>query len=444
MLTPARLARVSVAVRRPDDEAILVLPDGTLPAFDVDPASWWQVVEPVNEAMAARGMTVTTLRAAWVAESDGARLYEAVLTGPGPDAGRWTERGTLAGALDPSSTDPRLLAAIVAGALEPSDGVLQPWYAPGWIHEMSAWVDDRLGGAGLRRHGPIRQVRSWGRSALLHVETDRGRVWAKEVPAAFAHEIGVTGLLADVDPGLVPPLIAADVAAGRLLMAHVEGPSLDSVADRAAWSATLARLAEIQRVLAAERDRLVVAGVAAAPVATLADDVPTLLADRDLLRVGTPGGLSEAHQARLRRRADDLADACRTLAESGVPDSLDHGDFSASQVIVGEMGPVILDWSDASITHPFLALAAFGADEAGTETYLGSWTGAGASGSSGGTGPREAVRLARIVQPLHLARLYRDRILPGLDQPWEMDRIVPARLLGLLEALGDRRRVGAR
>ncbi len=75
---------------------------------------------------------------------------------------------------------------------------------------MAAWIDDRLAGAGLRRHGPIRQVRSWGRSALLQADTDRGLVWAKEVPAGFAHEIAVTGLLADLDPGLVPPIIAAD------------------------------------------------------------------------------------------------------------------------------------------------------------------------------------------------------------------------------------------
>jgi hypothetical protein len=436
MLTPTRLARVSVAVRRLEDEAILVLPDGNLPSFEVDPAPGWQVVEPVNDAMASRGMTVTTLRAVWVHETLGARLYEAVLTGSGPGVGQWTERAALGASLDRSSTDTGLLAAIEAGVLEPSDGALQPWYAPGWHDEMSAWIDERLADAGLRRHGPVCQVRSWGRSALLRIETDRGRVWAKAVPAAFAHEVAVTGLLADVDPGLVPPLIAADVDAGRLLMAHVDGPSLADVQDRTAWSATLARLAETQRVLAAERDRLAVAGVAAAPVETLAEAVPVLLADRALMRVGEEGGLTEAAHARFLGHADSLTAACRALARSGIPDSLDHGDLAASQVIVGEMGPVILDWSDASITHPFLALAAFGADEAGTDAYLGPWTGV--------AGLREVVRLARLVEPIHLARLYRDRILPGLEQRWEMDRTVPARLIGLLERLDGRTRHAAR
>ncbi len=78
-----------------------------------------------------------------------------------------------------------------------------------------------------------------------------------------------------------------------------------------------------------------------------------------LLRVGEPGGLTDAGLACLLEHAERIADACRRMAASGVPDSLDHGDLGASQVIVGEMGPVIFDWSDASVTHPFLSLESF-------------------------------------------------------------------------------------
>jgi hypothetical protein len=269
-------------------------------------------------------------------------------------------------------------------------------------------------------------MRSWGRSALFQVETDRGLVWAKEVPVRFAHEIAVTGLLADLDPGLVPPLIAADPAAGRLLTAHVDGPLLADVTEPAAWSATLARLAETQRVLAAERGRLVVAGVVSAPLDTLASEIPALLEDRELLRVGEAGGMTETDWSTLRGHAAELQAACLGLAASGVPDSLDHGDLSAAQVIVGEMGPVIFDWSDATITHPFLALAAFDADESGTQAYLDAW-----QTRLSPSDALDAVRAARLVEPLHLARSFRDRILPGLEQPWELDRVVPARLTDL-------------
>src|SRR5262249_51400161 len=143
------------------------------------------------------------------------------------------------------------------------------------------------------------------------------------------------------------PEIAADQATGRLLMEHVDGPLLsEATLDPAPWTATLARLAEAQRVLAADLDAARVAGVPSASLATLADELPRLLDH-------------EATPAVVRDALDDLAAACRALDASPFGPSLEHGDLSPGQVIVGEMGPVVLDWSDSTITHPFLAAASF-------------------------------------------------------------------------------------
>ena len=235
-----------------------------------------------------------------------------------------------------------------------------PWSQPGWLAEMTAWIDAALATVGRRRRGPVREVRMWQRSAVVTFATDRGRMWAKAVPEVFAHEVAITSLLADIDPGVVPPLVAADRALGRFITVHVEGPALAAVdGGPAAWQATMARLAELQRVLAAEPGELATAGVSAAPLAGLADAIPRLLADETLLMAGRPGGLSVAEAAALRNGVPAYVAACDELASSGVPDSLEHGDLSADEVIIGEMGPVFLDWSDGSITHPFLSAAAF-------------------------------------------------------------------------------------
>ena len=112
-------------------------------------------------------------------------------------------------------------------------------------------------------------------------------------PSRLVHEIAVTELLADVDPGIVPPVVAADRGLGRIIAEHVEGSTLAVIGDDPViWTATLSRLAEIQRVLAADLNALRVAGVAAAPLDRLAVSVPALLAADDLLRIGRPGGLS--------------------------------------------------------------------------------------------------------------------------------------------------------
>ena len=316
-----------------------------------------------------------------------------------------------------------------------------PWSVPGWRAEMTAWLDASLATVGTRRRGPVREIRAWERSWVGTFETDRGHMWAKAVPVVFAHEVSVTSLLADIDPGIVAPVLAADVVLGRLITVHVEGPALASVRDEpAAWAATLTRLAELQRVLSYEPAALAAAGVTAAPVANLAKAVPRLLADDALLLVDRPGGLSEAEAAALRARVPELVAACRDLAASGVPDSLEHGDLSADEVILGEMGPVFLDWSDGSITHPFLSaasllgrLTASGATDDTDDlvtAYLGPWLGAGLGLDEGGG--RRAMAAARIVLPLHVTALYADRILPALGDTSETARIVPAALRAIL------------
>lgn len=410
--------RYHVAVRHPDDERVLVRHDGAMPGFSLEPAPAWQVVSPIVERLReAPGIEVVVLRAAWL--GDGAapgrsdRLYEAVATHDAPAAGhRWVALADLDRRPTPMGR------AIDAGVLDSLAGDRQPWYGIHWFAEMVAWIDERLADAGIRRHGPVQQVRSWGRSALLTLHTDRGHLWAKQVPAVFAHEVAVTGLLADVDPGIVPPLVAADTRSGRLLMEHVEGPQLAEQPEAAdAWLATMSRLAEIQRVMAADLGVLRVAGVPAASMAELSARIPSLVTD-PALRAATPR----------------LVAACEALDEAatvGGP-SLEHGDLSADQVIMGAMGPVFLDWSDATITHPFLAAAAFLGDAAAAPpaslessleaAYLSGW-----SATSHARDVREAQRglaLARVVHPLHMASMLVDRILPGLEQPWELSGMV--------------------
>jgi hypothetical protein len=263
-------------------------------------------------------------------------------------------------------------------------------------------------------------------------------MWAKQVPAVFAHEVAVTSLLFDIDPGIVPPIVAADVMTGRMLMEHVDGPSLD--AERSAvepWTAAIARLAETQRVLAADLRALEVAGVPRASLGHLASRLPAMLDPAHPADPGEPN-LPEADRAILGTAIPELAAVCHALAATPFGPSLEHGDLVAGQVIVGAMGPVFLDWSDATIAHPFIAAASFLAGptsgpgltddlvDALSDAYLAGWPSPTATS-------REALQLARLVQPLHVAGLLQDRILPGLEQPWELSWMVPG-LLGRVAA----------
>jgi hypothetical protein len=425
-------ARYHVLVRRrggtTPDEAI-VLGDGTIPTFALDDAPPWPVVSPVVEALRERcALEVVVLRPIRVdADATGGiedRTYEAELVGGRlPRGADWR---------------PAPLPAVEGVAEGIGDG--QPWYRPGWFEGWTRWIDERLADAGRRRRGPIRQIRSWARSSLAAVDTDGGHLWAKHVPRAFAHEVTVTVLLGDIDPGIVPPVLAADGEMGRIIVEHVEGEPLTRESAPAAWLATVARLGEAQRVLAGELDAVRAAGVADAPVSALADAIPAILDDRTLLLGGMAGGLTERERVALQARAAELVAAAGSLSASAIGPSLDHGDLSPSQIVIGEMGPVILDWSDATVTHPFLSVVSLLQDPGqvpaelvaeAERAYLATWSRSTRTSDADAT---EALDAARLVHPLHMAHLYAERVLPGVDQPWEVEGRVPAFLRSL--ALG--------
>ena len=421
--------RYHVAVRRPDDDAILVLRDGAMPGFTLDDAPWWQVVTPVVDRLRDDlALDVVALRAAWLGEpaADGSvdRLYEVAWRGGSVPAGsRWVPLPDL------ERRETPLGRAIDAGVLEPADGELHPWYRPHWFDPMAAWIDQALADAGLRRRGPVRQVRSWGRAALLVVDTDRGRVWAKQVPSVFAHEIAVTRLLGDVDPGFVAPEIAADRAAGRVLMEHVDGPLLTEQRDDIVpWTATLARLAEVQRVLAADLDGVRVAGLPAASLASLADDLPG--APRQRRRRSADPRRDPGPGDRLPRpRLDPVRPECRARGPVTGPGRRRRD---------GPGHPGLVRCDD----HPPVPRGCLVPHRARRPARRCRRARRGLPGRlGGGHDARRALDLAMVVYPLHLVRLYATRILPGLEQPWEMEQMIPWGLDRLAPRLADLPRI---
>ena len=248
----------------------------------------------------------------------------------------------------------------------------------------------------------------------------------------FAHEIAVTGLARGPGPG---PRAAAHrgrsrdrpaahgarrrTAPGGVDATRPPGPrrSPDSPRRSGSWRPSAGGSS--------------VAGVASAPLATWRPRSRPARGPR--AAPGRQAGRDDRDATGAALRG--TRPSCRRRAErsrpSGRARSLDHGDLSAAQVIVGEMGPVILDWSDATITHPFLAAASFlstpddGRDARPTSIGL-------AAASSSGRGA--TTRSARLgsVEPAASRP-----VVPGsgparLEQPWEMERVVPARLTDLL------------
>ncbi|NJN18400.1 MAG: phosphotransferase [Oscillochloris sp.] len=437
-------------VAAPTAPKVLVMPveqSWYLPGFQHHERRFWQDVDHVNRrAEALLGGPMQTLRCVAIDyEREQELLSKVYAIAPHdprwtpPPGGRWVGPDDLE-ALELVPGEHRMvLADWFAWRDQPTPPTRPPWYSAGWLDLAVEWAVAQLEGAGMTPSGPAEQLRSWQRSALLRLPTQAGNVYVKAVPPLFAHEPELTALLATIAPQHVPATIAVDRRRGLLLTREYAGVGLDRVPEVADWAAALRSFAELQIACIAQVDRLRAVGVPLRSLASLPTRAAPLLADMAAMVTDRPAGLNHEQRDRLIGLGPQLADRCAALAAFGLPETLEHGDFWAGQIIVGASGYIVLDWSDSSIAHPFFSLLLFllevedffpkerGVRERLRDAYLGPWS---------AIAPyRDLVRAFELAQPLaalHFALSYYEDVLPQMEQRWEMELMLPFYLKMLL------------
>jgi hypothetical protein len=341
-------------------------------------------------------------------------VFELALRDPAwrpPAHGRWVGRRELDG-LRLRDEDQRNLLGAYLESLERDEVPEEraPWARPGWLEDIGAWLEcelERLGHSLVA----IEQVKHWSISSVLRVRTDGPDLYFKvsaRLPL-FVEEGPVTAMLASRFPGYVPKPVAVQPEHGWLLL-----PAFDEVVG---WQApldvrceVLARFAGLQRRSAEQAGELLAAGCLDRRLEVLEEQIDPLVADPEAV-----ARLRADEVEELRRQAPLFREACRRLAQTGLPPTLVHGDLHVGNVarLDGEL--LYFDWTDACIAHPFIDLLSlqWEKDEASRaallDAYLGAWDGIEAPERL-----REAVPLAAVVIPLHHAVSYH-RIVAGLE-----------------------------
>jgi hypothetical protein len=225
----------------------------------------------------------------------------------------------------------------------------------------------------------------------------------------FVEEGPVTAMLASRFPGYVPMPLAVEPEPGWLLL-----PAFDELVG---WQAplelrcaVLARFAGLQRRSAEQAAELIAAGCLDRRLEVLEQQIEPLVADPEAV-----ARLRADEVEELRRQAPLFREACRRLADTGLPPTLVHGDLHVGNVarLDGEL--VYFDWTDACVAHPFIDLLSlyWEKDEdsrtALLDAYLDAW-----DGVESPERLREAASLAAVVIPLHHAVSYQ-RIVAGLE-----------------------------
>jgi aminoglycoside phosphotransferase (APT) family kinase protein len=235
------------------------------------------------------------------------------------------------------------------------------WFRTTWYDEVETWVDRQLTGLGRRRTGPVRPTKVWSLSAVLEVPTDAAPVWFKAACAHFHAEPALTRLVAEMVPGRSPVVIATHDDRGWVLTEDISGADEDAVPDGVGPPAART-MAALQLRSLDHLDELAAAGVPVRDLATTGRQFDELLASSVELAQLTPDEI-----ARARACSDAVHDVLEELDSLSVPTTLVHGDLHPGNVAHSGDSLVLYDWSDASVSHPFLDAALLGSRLSDTE-----------------------------------------------------------------------------
>lgn len=299
----------------------------------------------------------------------------------------------------------------------------RPWWRPGFAQAALDWLKQRARTLGFGRVLAVEHLRCWEFSWLVRVATERDAWFLKCSPPPLDIEADVIERLAAIAPQRVPHMAARYRAGSGFLMAAYSDPLLTARNEPDDWLTTAAQYARLQIDAIGAREDFTARGV---PLRTLPDlhtAISDLLGDgmNDMRR---RAGLRDSELKALRDMQPRFGAMIEELDRFDIPLSIDHGDLWAPNVVMGPGGPRFLDWSDASVTHPFFSLLPLlSADGIAAplrhdpnlrtrmrDAYLEPWQQL--------LGKRSLMRAWEIAQPLaglHYAALYRQRILPLVD-----------------------------
>jgi hypothetical protein len=203
-----------------------------------------------------------------------------------------------------------------------------------------SWIRERVEPVGAIETA---HERPW--STVLRVPLADGVAWFKACAPVQAFEPRLTAELFARWPDRVPEVLGHDEERAWILLADA-GTPIDLLGNPPeAWLAALPQYAELQRGETAYAHEHLIHHVPDLRVATL----PARY--QDLLTHDLP--LVREEIGRLERFAARFGELCDELAASGLPETIQHDDLHMKNVYADGERLRLLDWGDASISHPF-------------------------------------------------------------------------------------------
>jgi hypothetical protein len=259
-------------------------------------------------------------------------------------------------------TDDAALLADLTSTLAEADGTAPwpthrpDWLRRGWLDEAEDWIDRQLTTLGRQRSAPSTVLQMWSLATVLRTPvtgpSGEDAVVFKASCDWFAAEPAITRFVGTLGEPCVPTVLAVDESRRWMLMAEMTGVEGDAEDAPARLALALDVAPHIARLQLASLPRLDELRAVGAPDRGLTSTIEAFgrMLDDSLELTELDGTELDG----LRRREPWLREQLTSLYAAGIPVALTHGDLHLDNVAADRHGPVAYDWSDASISHPFI------------------------------------------------------------------------------------------
>jgi hypothetical protein len=230
-----------------------------------------------------------------------------------------------------------------------------PWERRGWFKGAVQWINHQLDRLNIQATGSVSQQQALSHAGtILRVPTAFGRLYFKAGYEKAPKEAPLIRFLAEKWPGQVTALLAQDDARNWMLMPDLASDNRysGSPGDLEKAAAAMARIqvesveqmAPLKDLGCPELGMEQLGDFLANPA--LAHEFPAL----DKI------GLTDDERVELANLSPRLAVLCEELARLGLPETLVHPDFRASNFFLGPDSVRFIDWQNSCLAQPFFCV----------------------------------------------------------------------------------------
>lgn len=272
-----------------------------------------------------------------------------------PEGMRWVRVAMLSADDFEDGVDFAILRDSLATLEQYARGELQGVFGrPGWLHEVTEWVEAEAKACGVSLTGSFRQWNASPTFSLIRFETNGPALWFKAVGEPNLHELPITLSLTQLFPGYLPRILSVHPLWNAWLSEEISNTTLDQFTELSVWERVAGNLAELQIASIGKCSALLDSQCRDLRLSNLIDLIPPFLARMaEFMAAQQKPSPLPLTIRELDVLGERLQEAISVLQDFGFPETLGHIDFNPGNILIAPARCVFLDWAEACVTHPF-------------------------------------------------------------------------------------------